>query len=271
MIISKYMKKRNYKVRKINKKKVGIVCVIFLILSIFLLQKRNSISSLEKIIRDIFLMPLNITSKIIPNKEDNIIIDGNDLLKVENSELKKEILELKNNLNISDMLSDYVVVRANVIERNLSYFFNTITINKGSSSGIKDNMAVIAGSTLIGKTKNVGIYHSEVELLTSDNIGKISVKIDNGDDNFVYGLLTGYDRENNLYYIEGISKTVNVNIDSLVTTTGVGETFPSGIIIGKVSNVTTDHFDLSKKVEVIPSINVNDFTIVSVLKRNVDI
>ena len=87
----------------------------------------------------------------------------------------------------------------------------------------------------------------------------------------VYGLLSGYNKEKNVYYVEGISKTVEVNTNTYVTTTGLGETFPSGILIGVVSNITTDHFDLSKTIEVTPSINMNDFTIVSVLKRNVNL
>lgn len=264
------MAKRNTKIRKLNKKRIFIFVIVFSILGIFLLQKRNNITTLEKFTKDIFLFPLNITSKVIPKKDPNLI-DGNDLLKVENSELKKEINELKTNLEINDVLSDYVVERANIIERNLTYFFNTVTINKGSTSGITDNMAVVAGSILIGKTKNVSSYYSEVELLTSDKLGKISVKISNGDDNFVYGLLSGYNKEKNVYYVEGISKTVEVNTNTYVTTTGLGETFPSGILIGVVSNITTDHFDLSKTIEVTPSINMNDFTIVSVLKRNVNL
>ena len=264
------MAKRNTKIRKLNKKIIFIFVIAFLVLGIFLLQNRNNITTLEKLTKDIFLFPLNITSKVIPKKDLNFI-DGNDLLKVENSELKKEINELKNNLEINDVLSDYVVERANIIERNLTYFFNTVTINKGSASGITDNMAVVAGSILIGKTKNVSSYYSEVELLTSDKLGKISVKINNGDDNFVYGLLSGYNKEKNVYYVEGISKTVEVNTNTYVTTTGLGETFPSGILIGVVSNITTDHFDLSKTIEVTPSINMNDFTIVSVLKRNVNL
>lgn len=264
------MQKKHYKKRKINKIRLTILLSILFLLGIFIYQKRDNISFTEGIIKDIILFPLTITSKIVPDK-DVTYNNSNELLTAQNIELKKEIDELKNTVQLDNMLSDYVIVRANVIKRDLTYFFDTITINKGTLSGIDNNMAVVAGSILIGKTKNVSLYHSEVELLTSESINKISVKIDNSNNTFIYGLLAGYSKDNNIYYVEGISKTTEVNMDSLVTTTGLGDVFPSGILIGKVTGVTTDHFDLSKKVEVTPLLNINDFTVVSVLKRNVDL
>lgn len=265
------MKKGNNKIKRQKTKRITICVLIFLIFAVFLLQRRSSISFLEKLTRDIFLMPLGIASNVLASTNDELSSnDTINLLTNENAELKKEITELKNTINITDMLSDHVIVTSNVVNRNIGYFFDTITINKGSNSGINDNMAVIASTGLIGKTIHVSEYYSDVLLLTNEQMGKISVKINNGNDNFVYGLLTGYNSENNVYYIEGISKTTNVNIGTTVTTTGMGDIFPSGILIGKVSNITTDHFDLAKRVEVTPAVNINDFTVVSVLKRNVN-
>ena len=263
------MKKLN-KTKKKKIRNISILIILCFLLSIFLLQRRNNISFIEKLIRDIFLTPLNITSDVISSNKEITQDDSLNLLKLENDELKKEIDELKNIININDMLSDKVAVTANVVNRNIGYFFDNITINKGSSSGITEGMAVVAGTGLIGKTKQVSNYYSDIVLLTSKSIGKISVKIDNNDNTFVYGLLNGYDIDTNVYYIEGISETTNVNIGSLVTTTGMGDIFPSGILIGTVTNITTDHFDLSKIVEVSPSVNINDFTVVSILKRNVN-
>ena len=264
------MRKKNNKTKKINRKRVALFVVLCLLLSIFLLQNRGGISYFEQITRDLFLTPLQILSKTYV-KEDEVLTESDVLksLRLENEELKKEREELKKMLTLTNMLSEYVVVQANVISRNIGYFFDTITINKGSSSGITEGMAVVASGGLIGKTVHVSTYYSDVQLLTGDQMGKISVKIKNGDA-FVYGLLTNYDQEQNVYYVEGISQTTDVSVGTEVTTTGMGEIFPSGIFVGTVSNITTDHFDLAKIVEVTPAVNVNDFTIVSVLKRNVN-
>ena len=167
------------------------------------------------------------------------------------------------------LLSDKVIVTANVIYRNIGYFYETITINRGSKDGITDDMAVVAVNGLIGKTIHVTENTSDVLLLTSPKVGKISVKIKK-DDNYVYGLLNGYDDDKNIYKIEGISSTNPINIGDSVTTTGMGDIFPRGILIGTISSITTDHFGLTQIIEVTPTVNVNDFSVVSILKRNVN-
>ena len=65
------------------------------------------------------------------------------------------------------------------------------------------------------------------------------------------------------------------NIDELmkkspiteVYTSGLNDAFPSGIAIGKVSKVDKDNYGLSKIVYVEPVSDINDITLVSVLKR----
>ena len=88
------------------------------------------------------------------------------------------------------------------------------------------------------------------------------------EDKYVYGLLVGYNKDNQTYKIEGISENDDIEINSYVTTTGLGNNFPSGILIGKVSGVTTDSFDLTKIVEVKSDVDFNDLVYVRVLKRN---
>ena len=144
----------------------------------------------------------------------------------------------------------------------------TITLNKGHKDGVEVGDPVVVSGGLIGKITSVSNYNSVALLLTSEANNKISVKIEtNGE--YAYGLLTNYDEENNIYNLEGISETVDINIDSVVTTTGIGDNFPSGIVIGKVKNITTDSYDLAKLIEVTPSVNFDSLSIVTILKRMV--
>ena len=53
----------------------------------------------------------------------------------------------------------------------------------------------------------------------------------------------------------------------MVYTSGLGGIFPSGILIGEVSEITTDSYDLAKIIKVSPSADFNDINFVSVLKR----
>jgi len=93
------------------------------------------------------------------------------------------------------------------------------------------------------------------------------VRIDAGDGNFLFGLLTGYDSRENVYIIEGISDYMEIPMNALVTTTGLGDRFPSGILIGRVRSVTTDSFDLAIIAHVQPDIDMSDLSFVTILRR----
>ena len=185
-------------------------------------------------------------------------------------ELEKTNRALKDVLGIKHDLQGYTYLNSTVVSRDVGYWYDTITIDKGSRSGIYINMAVITNSGLIGKVVKTSSLTSTVKLLASDNLNmKVSVKIKVGD-NYLYGLLTGYDREKKCYIIEGISNNIEVPINSVVTTTGMRDKFPSGILVGTVSEIGTDNFELSKIIYVKTKVNYDDLEYVTVLKRNYD-
>ena len=58
----------------------------------------------------------------------------------------------------------------------------------------------------------------------------------------------------------------NVSVESeLGHVTGLGDIFPSGILIGNVDSITKDNFDLSKTVLVSSSVNFDNINYVTVL------
>ena len=101
---------------------------------------------------------------------------------------------------------------------------------------------------------------------SNDTNNKISVKIVDGD-SFYYGLLIGY--ENGVYKIEGVSEVNKVSIGNLVTTTGLTDYFPGGLLIGSVKRVVKDEYDLTAIIEVEPSVNFNNIEIVTILDRKI--
>jgi rod shape-determining protein MreC len=82
----------------------------------------------------------------------------------------------------------------------------------------------------------------------------------------LYGLLYGY--SNNQFIINGISSNSEIKEGDKVVTTGMDNLFPEGIIIGTVSNVLKDNFDLTKTIYIKPSVSFDRIDYVSVLKRN---
>ena len=184
------------------------------------------------------------------------------------SELEKENAELKDILNINKSLNEYERINATVVSRDVGYWYDKFVINKGTKDGISNKMAVVINNGLIGYISEVSTHSANVQLLTKKSLKtKISIKIDLGNNKYANGILEGYDSENGVYNIEGISYTGEIPENGVVTTTGLSDNFPSGILIGYVNSTTTDSFDLGKIVEVRPSISFDNINYVTVLKR----
>ena len=276
--------------KKMTSKKyvfIGVVILIIILLIIFsfTLKEDRKLNPVESFLRDtlsyaekIVTYPFSyITTKTREynklkdvNEENDILetsLDRIDAIETENVELRRQIDALKNELNIDYTLTDYEYLNATVTSRSVGYWYNTITINKGSYNGIKKDMVVINSKGLIGRVIKTSTFTSDVRLITtSETNNKISVHISNGDNN-LYGLINNYDYSKNLLEVEGISNTKDVDIGDFVYTSGLGGIFPSGILIGSVSETTTDSYDLAKIIKVKPSADFSNINYVGVLKR----
>lgn len=261
-----YNKRRN----NLSKYKIASLFIIIIILITISLNFNRKTTKIEIFFKD----TATIINKIIMypftslNKEKNISHDESYLIqKNVNESLEKEIEELKQTLELNKTLTEYDIENATILSRNKSYWFNTMTIDKGKKDGIKKDMAVITSSGLIGKISKVYTSSSEIKLITSDDVNyKISVSIKiNGIDN--YAMLNGYNQEKNLLKVTGVSKTTDAKKGDIVTTSGLGELFPAGIYVGTVEEVTNDKYDLSKTVYIKITQDFNTIHYVTILKE----
>lgn len=265
---------------------IVLILVIFIAFIIYIMKKEKNLNPVEKVIKDacltvssVFYKPVNFVQNIIKenNEKTRIYKEYKELEEKREKmnanealidELKKENNELKKLLELNNTLVEYDKINATVINRNIGYWYNTITIDKGQASGITKDMAVVTNSGLIGKVINTSYLYSTVRLLTSDELGqKVSVKIKVTDDKYVYGLLSSYDTKEKTFVIEGISENVELLEGMTVTTTGMSNIFPSGILIGTIKGIKKDNFDLTMLALVTPSNDFEDISFVSVLKR----
>ena len=254
-----------------NKKKIIIIItsiVIILLLVVSLLINRK-VTFVENIFKDI----TTTANKVIMypftslNKEKNKTqTESYTIQKNINESLEKEIQELKETLELNKTLTEYEPVNATILSRNKSYWFNTITIDKGKKDGLKENMAVVTKNGLIGKLSKVYNHSSEVKLITSDDINfKVSISIKTGEtDN--YAILNGYNKKTKLIKATGIDKTTDIHENDSVLTSGLGEFFPGGIYIGTVERIEKDKYNLSKTIYIKTNQDFNNIHYVTVLK-----
>ncbi len=181
-------------------------------------------------------------------------------------EKEREIKDLKKLLDLKSTLSSFAIIYATTIYRNVDYFNEVITIDKGESSGVRPDMAVVTSSGLVGKVEKVTPTSSEVRLLTTSKGMQISVSI-LSQENTYYGILSSYDYSKNSFYITGIPASSPIDEGSTVTTSGLGGVFPSGLFIGTVTNTVNDSYGITKTIEVKSEANFNDLKYVAILQK----
>lgn len=287
--ISEKVISMNKRKKRIELRYIFIIVIIVLIVMIailsYSLKTSKKLSTFESIIKDtvvgvekVVYLPFkdfgamfkdyyNLKNVLEENKVLKSNIEKAERLEAENVELKKELEDMKKELKVDYALSNYDYLNATVVSRNSATWFNNLTIDKGSHNGIKEGMVVINSTGVIGKTTNVSTFSSDVKLITStDSNNKISVTLVSGDKK-ITGIINYYDYKGGFLEIEGISNTDTVSVGDMVYTSGLGGVFPSGVLIGKVAEITTDVYDLSKIIKVTPAADFSDINYVTVLKR----
>ena len=167
------------------------ILIITLITFILLLGQTYSKQE-ENINEQIFLIKLsNITNKnislldecldkiitIYPENNYNTMksyIFNYESIKNNTKNFEKQYL--KEIYKISESLSEFKSINATVIQRNSSYWMESMTINKGKKDGVDIGMSVVVGEGLVGKVTNITNNTSTIKLITStDNNNKVSI------------------------------------------------------------------------------------------------
>ena len=154
---------------------------------------------------------------------------------------------------------------AQVIANGVSNFEWTITIDKGSSDGIHENMPVVASAGLVGHVVNVGTSSSVVQLIIdpdSSVAGRLDVSRQTG-------LLSGEGPAD--LQMSLVEPTVEVAPDEHVVTAGyrlagVAESlYPPNVLVGTVSRVLDEDSATEKFLTVRPAVDFSSLSLVLVV------
>lgn len=272
-----------------NKKLILLlVGMIFLVALIsFSLRDRQNASVPEQFIKDtvgfaqsLVAKPANYITGIFndinsllntyeENKRLKMRLEDFAVLQAEVNTLQSENESLKELVEKEDSLKDYDPLKATVIARNPDQWEEKLILNRGSSHGVELNMAVMTANGLIGKISLVTPFTSEVELLYTNNPNYRVSAIVQGKKMDVFGLIEGYDEERNELILKRIDSSFEVNVGEQVVTSGLGGIFPKGILIGEVTEVTTDDYGLTKLAYVKPAADFSMLEDVIIAKRTI--
>lgn len=190
--------------------------------------------------------------------------------KARNSSLEDENKQLKAALKLKKTLTDFELVDASVISRSPDSWTDILVINKGSTSGLRKNMAVMSGGGVIGRIVEVNAASAKVELITTTDktANRFAVEAEAINGKKVHGIITVIG-EKTLAFTQAIDSK-KLKKGTKVYTSGMGGNSPRGLLIGTIATTTHDSFGLSDLIKINPAGELNDPTVVSVVKRVVD-
>lgn len=149
--------------------------------------------------------------------------------KIENERLTS-LLELKTNNQ------SFNYVAAKVIARDYSGWYETVTINKGLKDGIKKYDAVVTSQGLVGHITEVGEKYARIVTVVDSSSSVGAVVSRTKDIVMVDGDVKLMDEGKcKLSYAAKNSAVIEGDI---LETSGLGDIYPAGILIGKVSEIT---------------------------------
>jgi rod shape-determining protein MreC len=166
------------------------------------------------------------------------------------AEIRQENVRLREQLNFSQSLT-YLHIPAEIIGRDPDNLFSALVINKGSYSGVENNMAVIAWQNgvqgLVGKVIQTGQFESLV--MPVYDVGSfVSSRFSvSRYDGIVEGQ-GGADVPLRMRFIRKRARD-EISFGDLVVTNGIGGVYPGGINIGRVSSVYYQDYEISMEVE----------------------
>ncbi|MEG0384366.1 MAG: rod shape-determining protein MreC [Solibacillus sp.] len=271
-----------------NKKLIVLlISVIFLVALIgFSLRDRHNATLPEQIIKDtvgfaqsIIAKPTNYITGIFSNIESllntyeenkrlKVRLEDFAVLQAEVGLLNAENASLRELTTIKESLRDFDPIQATVIARNPDQWEEKIILNKGTADGVEKNMAVMTARGLIGKIVIATPFTSEVELLYTNNENyRVSAIVLGENNEEIHGLIEGYDEERNELLLKRIDSNLKLKVGEKVQSSGLGGIFPKGILIGEVTEVTTDDFGLTKMAYVKPAADFSMLENVIIAKR----
>ena len=183
----------------------------------------------------------------------------------EGQEASQENEQLRELLNLQQRRQDFEFEAARVTGRSTDNWESTLTLSKGSSDGVQAGNCVITETgVLVGVVSKVGLNWSAVSTVisTDTEMGGIVSRT------YSAGVLEGdfslmQEGKLKLNYLPDSAQLVS---GDEVLTSGRGEVYPAGLVVGQVEGVFTDPSGMTRYAVVVPDVDLEQLVEVFVIK-----
>jgi rod shape-determining protein MreC len=202
------------------------------------------------------------------------LLDDKRELQVEVAELRNRVQRLeqfesenqtlRRQLGFSILSPRHLLLCEVIARGDMSGWWQTLRLNKGSNDGVTVGMAVMSTDGLIGRTTVVADNSCDVLLITDPSCKVACKVVRNGAFGIMQGAgisLTGGISLEMLASakpcdLDYVSTTYELQPRDVVNTSGLGGVFPEGLPVGRVGQVRLDPSGLYQQAEILPSADI---------------
>jgi rod shape-determining protein MreC len=182
-------------------------------------------------------------------------------LEAEYDSLRFQNAELRSILNLRDRYRDMDMVGVNIIAWDSGNWSDLFTIDRGTADGVRIGsghlnvryVTAVTAAGLVGRVVQTTLTASKVQSIISAGSEVSGILTRSRQYVEVRGDLIH--RDQGLCVIEGIQAEIDIEVGDTVETSGVGENYPKGVVIGRVEEISTDRESMTRTAVVRPAVD----------------
>ena len=192
-------------------------------------------------------------------------------LSTENSYLLEQSYEyerLQELYELDQNYAEYGKTAAHVIGRDSGNWFNTFTIDKGSTDGIKADMNVLAGGGLAGIVTEVGPTWAKVRSIIDDSTNVSGMVLSTSDTCIISGDLSLMST-GQIAFDQMENNDNAVAVGDQIVTSYISDKYLQCILIGSVSEINVDSNNLTRSGYITPAVdfrNIQEVLVITTTK-----
>ncbi|MBQ7397717.1 MAG: rod shape-determining protein MreC [Clostridia bacterium] len=159
-------------------------------------------------------------------------------------QLKQENDQLREYLELKDKQPTLALTDASIIYNN-DPTGRTVTLNKGSRHGIAVGMPVLSAGGLYGTVSEVSASTCKVTTLKEETLFIGATVVRSGINGTLCGLQTGQTHAKLQYLDANVDHQTALQVGDVIVTSGYGEKYPHGLLIGEIVEIGVDSYDRS--------------------------
>lgn len=182
---------------------------------------------------------------------------------VQMRDLEAENNDLRALLGLRDRLPIGQLIPAQIIARDPLAVVQAVVIDRGADDGLAPNMPVVTDRGVVGRIVEVFPTSAKTLLLTDVNSG-IAVRTQ-GPETQASGLVRG--TGDGRLLLQYVAQDEIIRSGDDVLTSGVGGTFPPGLVVGSISQIRQSDVSVYQEALIEPAVRARSLERVYVLSR----